>query len=83
MVRRMALLSDSATTMLKFELGTHSPATAKVIANHQNYMWDIESAMTWVVGVLLGACVSLPRIAVEVACHHRLAIATKGETRGK
>lgn len=45
-----------SASVLEFNFRTHCPAATEVIANHQNYMWNVETAMTRVVGMLFGSC---------------------------
>ena len=67
--------------MLELNLAAHRPALTEVIADVQANVGQVETSVAFVVLVVLRHLVAIEALAVEVAGHHGLAIASKGKAR--
>ena len=68
--------SGTIATVFKLNLRTQGPSFTEIVAQIQHHVRQVETSMTFVIGIKFRLLVTIKTLAVEVACHHRLAIAT-------
>ena len=75
------LHGSTITPVLKLYLRPHRPAFAEVITNIQTHVRQVEASVALVVGIILRLLVAVETLAVEIAGHHRLAVAADVQAR--
>ena len=76
-------VGNAGAAVLKLYLGTETPAFAEVVPKIDYSMRDIETAMAWVIAVLLGLTISTYVVAEEIAGVGHFAIASHSKARRK
>ena len=78
---RFLFHSGLDATVFKLHLGTHTPAVAEVVAQHDNGMGQVDAAVSLVFGIAVGVRVAKYVVAIEIVVIHSLPIATDSESR--
>ena len=66
----------SCAGVLELDLALHRPPFAEVIADIYHSMGNVEAAMAGCIPVVVGLCVDVGRIVIEVPCHGHFPVAS-------
>ena len=74
------LHSRFIAAVLKFDLRAQRPAVAKVVAQVERDVRQVKTPVARIVAIAFGRIIAVETLTVEVARHHRLAIAAQAQT---